>query len=350
MKHTNISEKTETIIRQIFKPLPIFVSGMLMGSIVTVYGTLTHVDLFNYLGSNNKDIIDFYSELLGFSNEYIQQQKEFRGYVEEINIIVNPNDLKLDALPNSFCENAIVEGDQIQISVPSDNPEQNRFEIFQEKIDKILKDGVGTLDIININNEPTAIEINLLTEKNTCIRKPLEIQELERLLQERKWKEADLKTYDVMLKVTNRKSEGYLNSESIQNFPCSYLETIDQLWTRYSGEQFGLSVQKEIYKQTGNKLTEDHLRKYDPDAYIHFNDLVRWIETGDDGKESWRLYEQLIFSLDAPQGHLPRLKKLEAGMEKEPSYQLISPNSLPLTSQEIQARNFLFSRVEACEL
>ncbi|ERT03592.1 mg-protoporphyrin IX methyl transferase domain protein, partial [Lyngbya aestuarii BL J] len=35
MKHTNISEKTETIIRQIFKPLPIFVSGMLMGSIVT---------------------------------------------------------------------------------------------------------------------------------------------------------------------------------------------------------------------------------------------------------------------------------------------------------------------------
>lgn len=350
MKNTNISEKTETIIRQIFKPLPVFVSGMLLGSIVTVYGTLTQVDLFNYLESNNKDIIEFYGELFGLSNEYIRQRKEFRGYVEEINLTVNPNNLKLYALPNSFCENAIQEGDQIQVAVPPDNPDKNRFEIFQAQMEKILEDGVGTLEVVNINNEPAAIEINLLTAERTCIRKPIELQELEKLLGERNWKQADLKTYDVMLKVTDRKSEGVLNSESIRNFPCSYLETIDRLWTRYSGEQFGLSIQKEIYKETGNKLTEDHLRKYDPDAYIHFNDLVRWIETGDDGKESWRPYDQLNFSLEAPAGHLPRLEKLEAGMEKEPSYQLISPNSLPLTSQEIQARNFLFSRLEACEL
>ncbi|MEB3277307.1 MAG: GUN4 domain-containing protein [Lyngbya sp.] len=321
-----------------------------MGSIATVYGTLTHVDLLNYLESNNKDIVEFYGELFGFSNDYLRQRKQFRGYIEEINITVNPENLKLYSLPNSLCENAINEGDTLQVAAASEQQETNRFENFKKKIEKIVNDGVGTLEIININGEPISIEINLLTPERTCIRKPEEIKQLEKLLQERKWKEADLKTYEVMLKVTNSKADGYLEGESIRNFPCSYLETIDRLWTRYSGEQFGLSVQKKIYKETGNKLTEDHLRKYDPDAYIHFNDLVRWIETGDDGKESWRPYDQLTFSLDAPSGHLPRLEKLAAGMEKEPSYQLISPNSLPLTSQEILARNFLFSRVEACEL
>lgn len=353
MKNTNSTEKTETIFGQIFRPVPVFVSGIFLGSIVTVYGTLTHVNLFNYLGSNNKDIIEFYQELLGFSDDYFNNKHQFKGYVEELNITVNPDNFKLYALQNSLCENAILEGDKLLIPAQPEEKagdKDDRFEIVKKQIDKIINDGVGTLEVVNINNEPASIEINLLTPERTCIRKPKEIKDLEKMLQERKWKEADLKTYDVMLKVTNRKAEGYLDSESIQNFPCSYLETLDQLWTRYSGGQFGFTVQKEIYKETGNKLTEDHLRKYDPDAYIHFNDLVRWIETGNNGKESWKPYDQLTFSLDAPKGHLPRLERLEAGMEKQPSYQLISPNSLPLTSQEIQARNFLFSRVEICEL
>ncbi|WP_413161073.1 GUN4 domain-containing protein [Capilliphycus salinus ALCB114379] len=350
MKNTRFSEKTETTIRQIFKPLPAFLSGMILGSIFTVYGTLTHVNLFNYLDSNNQNVINFYGELFGFSNGYIQQKKKFRGYIDALEMTVNPETLNLYALPNSFCENAIQEGDKIRVLVASDPAQKNTFESVQEQIDKIIKDGVGTLEIININQEPAAIDINLLTAEKTCIRKPQEIQQLEKLLQERKWKEADLKTYEVMLKVSNRKAEGDLDRESIENFPCSDLQAIDQLWRRYSGEQFGLSIQKQIYQETGNILTEEHLRKYDPDAYIHFNDLVRWIETGDDGKEIWKPYDQLTFSLDAPLGHLPRLEKLETGMEKELTYQFISPNSLPLTSQEIQARNLLFSRLEACQL
>ena len=348
MKNTESTEKTETIIRQIFRPVPLFVSGMVLGSIATVYGTLTHVNLLNFLESNNKSIVDFYGELFGLSENYIRQKSKFRGYVEEISITVNPENLKLYPLPDSLCEDAIVEGDRVKIG--SVVTEKTGFQIFQEKIEKIINDGVGTLEVVSISGETAAIDINLLTVKRTCIRKPKELQELERLLQENKWEKADRKTYDVMLKVANSSADGYLSAESIRNFPCPYLETIDSLWTRYSGEKFGLSVQKEIYKQTGNKLTEDHLRKYDPDAYIHFNDLVRWIETGEDGKESWRPYNQLTFDLEAPQGHLPRLEKLEAGMEKEPGYKLTSPNSLPLTSQEIQARNFLFSRLEACEL
>ncbi|MEL7034335.1 MAG: GUN4 domain-containing protein [Cyanobacteria bacterium J06592_8] len=350
MKNTHFPDKSDTIIRQFFRPFPALILGVVLGSVATAYGTLTHVDLFNYLESDNQDIIYFYGELLGFYNNDIQRKKEFKGYIEALNITINPDNLNMYSLPSSLCESAIIEGDKLKFTALSTNSEASRFDLIQEQIGKIVKDGVGSLEVNDINGESATIEINLLTETKTCIRKPQEMQQLEELLQAKKWKEADLKTYDAMLKVSNRKAEGNLDPESIQNFSCSYLETIDQLWTRYSGGQFGLSVQKQIYQKTGNNLTKNFLRKYDPDAYIHFSDLVRWIETQDDGKEIWKPYEQLTFSLDAPVGHLPRLEKLEAGLEKEPGYQFLSPNSLPLTSQEIQARNLLFSRVKACEL
>ncbi|MDY7023882.1 MAG: GUN4 domain-containing protein, partial [Cyanobacteriota bacterium] len=321
-----------------------------LGSMATAYGTLTHIDLSNYLESDNQDIIYFYGELLGFYNNDIERKKKLKGYIEALEITINPENLNLYSLPNSLCESAIIEGDKLKSTNISNNSEATRFDLIQEQISKIINDGVGSLEVIDINGEPASIDINLLTDTKTCIRKPIEMQQLEELLQAKKWKEADLKTYDAMLKVSNRKAEGNLDPESIQNFSCSYLETIDRLWTRYSGGQFGLSVQKQIYQKTGNNITTDFLRKYDPDAYIHFNDLVRWIETQDNGKEVWKPYDQLTFSLDAPTGHLPRLEKLEAGMEQEPGYKFLSPNSLPLTSQEIQARNLLFSRVKACEL
>ncbi len=351
MKNTNFSEKTETLFGQIFKPIPVFVSGILLGSIATVYGTLTHVDLLNYLESNNRDILEFYGDLLGVSEDYIKPQPHFQGYIDQINITVNPKTLKLYGLPNSICEAAIIEGDQLRF--PSDKADVNlkkstQFQNFKDQVEQITNDGVGSLEVLAINGEPASIEINLLTAEPSCIRKPLEIQQLEKLLQDKKWKEADLKTYDILLKQSNRKVDGNLSRESIEKFSCHSLKTIDQLWQRYSGGKFGLSVQKKIYKSTGNNLKEDYLRKYDPDAYIQFNDLVRWLQTGADGKEQWRPYDKLTFSLDAPEGHLPRLEKLAQGMEKEPNYKMISPNSLPLSTQKIQARNLLFSRIENC--
>jgi len=41
----------------------------------------------------------------------------------------------------------------------------------------------------------------------------------------------------------------------------------------------------------------------------------------------------MTFSLEAPEGHLPRLNQLAKGMKMESNYQLISPNNLPLSSQ-----------------
>jgi len=63
------------------------------------------------------------------------------------------------------------------------------------------------------------------------------------------WKEADNETIAVMLKVANRESEGYLDKESIEKFPCDDLRVIDRLWVYYSGGRFGFSIQKRICEE-----------------------------------------------------------------------------------------------------
>jgi len=80
---------------------------------------------------------------------------------------------------------------------------------------------------------------------------------LEEYLKNQQWYEADQETWKLMLKVTNREEEGYLELDNIKNFPCEDLLTLDRLWVEYSkkhGFEFGFSVQKQIYVECGGKL------------------------------------------------------------------------------------------------
>ncbi|NJK39479.1 MAG: GUN4 domain-containing protein [Oscillatoriales cyanobacterium SM2_3_0] len=209
---------------------------------------------------------------------------------------------------------------------------------------------MGTLDVKGIQG-PAKLDINLLTETQTCIRKSQAVQELEQLLKSRQWQAADQKTYEIILAVSNRKAVGFLDANSISNLSCTDLKTLDQLWKEESGGLWSFGIQKQLYEKAGNQLTQTEPQLYNLDGYVHFVDLVRWIESGANGKESWKPYKQLSFSLDASEGHLPRLEQLATGLKKtQPGYQLLSAKGLPLDSQEIQARSLFFHRVAACEL
>jgi hypothetical protein len=107
------------------------------------------------------------------------------------------------------------------------------------------------------------------------------------LLAAGKWKEADEETLAMMVKAAGRETEGYLDYESIKNFPCTDLRTIDQLWVKYSKGLFGFSVQKRIYESAGKD-------------YEKFSYRVGWRQWG-----GWLSYSQFTFSLNAPKGHLP---------------------------------------------
>lgn len=356
MKNSRTPSRSDTWVGKMMDQFPTFIIGFVTGSMITVYGTLTQIDLLSYLNSD-PNILSFYQQLLGFSKNSSEQNRQYRGYIEKLNISVNPNTLKIHVLQNSICESAILEGDHVQIIPPVEmigqqNTDPNaKFNLFKQRMNKIINDGFGYIEVISSENQLTRIEINLLNEEQSCVRKPNYIQKLEKLLDQKKWKEADQKTNQVLLKISNRESVGYLNEDAIKKMSCSYLRTIDKLWKKYSGGLFGFSIQKRIFVETDNQLENDALNRYDPNAYIHFADLVRWIESaGKNGKEKWRTYDQLTFSLEAPEGHLPRLNQLEKGMKLEANYQFISPNKLPLSSQEIKARTLFFRRVDQCKL
>ena len=122
--------------------------------------------------------------------------------------------------------------------------------------------------------------------------KGVDYTRLENLLAVGKWKEADKETLAVMLKAAGREQEGYLNTSSIENFPCKDLRTIDQLWVKYSGAPFGFSVQKRIWEETGKD-------------YEKFGDRVGWRKEFLFAKE-WVSYDDLTFdNKTAPVGHLP---------------------------------------------
>ncbi|MEG4338689.1 MULTISPECIES: serine/threonine-protein kinase [unclassified Microcoleus] len=117
------------------------------------------------------------------------------------------------------------------------------------------------------------------------------------LLAAGKWKEADQETFNVMLKAARREKEGYFNRESIDNFPCDDLRTIDQLWVKYSQGLFGFSVQKKIWLEVGGKVDWETERK--------LGDRVGWLKGGNWLDGVWLNYDDLTFNLKAQSGHLP---------------------------------------------
>lgn len=123
-------------------------------------------------------------------------------------------------------------------------------------------------------------------------------QNLQNLLKARKWKAADEETTRVMLKVAKRKQQGLLDYGSIENFPCTDLRTIDQLWVKYSNGHFGFSVQKRIWLECGGEV--------DYQTECRLGARVGWRLEG-----TWLSKDEYNYSLNALQGHLPRGRREE---------------------------------------
>lgn len=135
----------------------------------------------------------------------------------------------------------------------------------------------------------------------------MDYRKLRDLLKAGKWKEADEDTRRVMLAVAKREKEDWcwLREEDIDNFPCTDLRTIDQLWVKYSDGKFGFSVQKRIYQGLGGT------RQYNQKIWETFGDKVGWrgegyIFFGRWGKDRiWLYYSDITFDKKAPEGHFP---------------------------------------------
>jgi len=115
---------------------------------------------------------------------------------------------------------------------------------------------------------------------------------LRNLLEARQWREADEETTRVMLLAAQREKAGYLDLYAVRDFPCQDLYTINQLWLEYSRGHFGFSVQKRIW--------ESLINQKESISEAHFGDYLGWRKEG-----QWLDYDDLVFDLRSPQGHLP---------------------------------------------
>ncbi len=113
--------------------------------------------------------------------------------------------------------------------------------------------------------------------------------QLRQFLSKQFWKDADIETRRLMLKIAGveGRRDLLLTQSDIQQFPCTELRKIDELWVKASKGKFGFSVIYIIYKSVNCD-------------YSNLSDYVGWRHGND-----WLNYHQVNFADDAPKGHLP---------------------------------------------
>ena len=168
---------------------------------------------------------------------------------------------------------------------------QNVEALHREFIDLLSKPGDENLNKLKIQVEKSLKEHYL--------------DELNNLLKNKKWREADNKTIWLMLYIADRKKEGYFSIESLNNFSCSDLQKIDNFWIIHSEKRFGFSVQKQIWLEEKNRLGITQWKDKDEKAYLSYASRIGWYK-----EKSFLTPSKVISRVEedyhiAPKGTLP---------------------------------------------
>ncbi|AHJ31238.1 GUN4 domain-containing protein [Nodularia spumigena CS-584] len=190
-------------------------------------------------------------------------------------------------------------------------------------------------ELMEVANEHISSQPEFLSDQD------IDYTRLRDLLAGNKWKEADIETAILMLKVMKKNYWNDVYQEDIENFPCQDLDIIDRLWEQYSYGYFGFRIQQTIWSQMGGQIDYETEKK--------LGDRLGWRK---DGK--WLDYEALTFQLSpiTPMGHLPA-----KWLHYEPhSLELSSPSStehLSMAAWRVKSwliwqMHLFFSRVKSC--
>ncbi|WP_414573531.1 AAA-like domain-containing protein [Nostoc sp. CCY 9925] len=145
--------------------------------------------------------------------------------------------------------------------------------------------------------------------------------QIEYFLKIKNWKEADHETNVVMNQVVGRNENELINYAELNNFSCTDLHTIDNLWAKYSNRRFGYSVQSKIF------LTDAK------EDFYKFAMLVGWSKkVGYEYINYNELVENIKKSPTDYNGTLPTINYRYWQENKQEPYS-----------------KFLFSRIQACK-
>ena len=172
---------------------------------------------------------------------------------------------------------------------------KNNYQEIINLLIRIQQQQEVIIGALKTNNKDTIIikEDKKIIAKDTI---NIEYNKLENLLKAKQWKKADQETTNILLNLFNKQKQKYLQELDINNLPCIDLRIIDKLWQDHSNNKFGLTIQKNIYQNLGGN------RFFNQKLWQEFGHKVGWYKNN-----NWLKYEQLNFSENAPQGHLPIL-------------------------------------------
>ena len=145
--------------------------------------------------------------------------------------------------------------------------------------------------------QETTDEKNIVKSSETGIN----YTRLEELLATENWQEAHQETRDLMIQAGGREEAGYLDEESIKNFPCQDLNTIDRLWSKYGDGKLGFNTQRQIWENMGGNTSSGN------DTLEKFSVKVGW-KKENSARDEFLEYSELTFNPQiAVEGHLPPL-------------------------------------------
>ncbi len=167
------------------------------------------------------------------------------------------------------------------------NPEE--ISPLKGKIYQVLKHS-------NNNENETFLEekfpqgiVKLSSEKN------IDYSELQTLLIERKYQEADILTRVKLCELAGETAirRKWVYFTEVEKFPITDLLTIDTLWQTYSEGKFGYQIQRQLWLSLGKDYTQ------------------LWTKLKWKSGNKWTKYPQeFIWDLSAPIGHLPLSNQL----------------------------------------
>jgi hypothetical protein len=146
---------------------------------------------------------------------------------------------------------------------------------------------------------------------------------LQELLAAGNFAQADRETVQIILSISGEPNLESITPNDVRHFACHELQVIDTLWTTYSQNHFGFSVQAELYQSVGGSLETTIAQ--DDAIIVELEKRVGWRKDN-----TWKKCDDLDYSLNAPRGC-------------HPSRWWNSPFGAKMT-------NYFFARLITCEL
>lgn len=158
-------------------------------------------------------------------------------------------------------------------------------------------------------------DISLISEQG------IDYSELRDILAKRNFKKANDLTCKLLLKASGRSD--YIPKKAMSQFPVSDLKIIDYLWSKYSNNKFGFSKQKEIWESFRKQRVFRIAAKF-CNAVGWSKKEKRTIVQYFCPKSSYKQIEDLDYSFNAPEGHLPFLLSLSGRLHNDKDYWFLS--------------------------